>query len=94
MTIEDIGQLVDPKLLIVVAACWALGYVLKQTPRVPNWSVVYLVSVFALSVVYWMFGLTAEATVQGILCGAAAVYGHQLVKQAGNASDGGSKDAL
>ena len=35
-----IWQLIDPKLLIVVAVCWVIGYVLKQTPRVPNWGIV------------------------------------------------------
>lgn len=77
-----IVNLIDPSLLIVVAVCWVLGYVLKQTPNVPNWSIVYIVTAFAIGAVLLLQGLTVQAVLQGILCGAAAVYGHQLVSQA------------
>lgn len=74
-------DLIDAKLLIVVAACWALGYILKQTPRVPDWGIVYIVTAFAVVIVIIMDGPSAESVLQGILCGAVSVYGHQLVKQ-------------
>lgn len=77
-----IWQLIDPKLLIVVAVCWVIGYVLKQTPLVPNWSIVYIVLILAVVLTVWMLGWTSEAVIQGILAGAFAVFGHQVVKQA------------
>lgn len=77
-----IWQLIDPKLLIVVAVCWVIGYVLKQTPWVPNWSIVYIVLILAVVLTVWMLGWTSEAVIQGILAGAFAVFGHQVVKQA------------
>lgn len=77
-----IYQLIDPKLLIVVAACWVFGYVLKQTPRVPNWSIVYMVTAAALGLTVWLIGWGPEAVIQGVLAGAFAVFGHQIVKQA------------
>jgi hypothetical protein len=30
-------HLIDPKLSIVVVACWVLGFILKKTPKVPDW---------------------------------------------------------
>lgn len=77
-----IVNLIDPALLIVVAACWVLGYVIKQTPKVPDWSIVYIVTVFAIVVTLLLQGLTITSVLQGILCGAVAVYSNQLIKQA------------
>ncbi|OMF54668.1 hypothetical protein BK138_16040 [Paenibacillus rhizosphaerae] len=82
-----IWQLIDPKLLIVVAACWIIGFVLKQTPKMPDWSIVYAVVVVAVLLTVWMLGWSAESLIQGILSGAFAVFGHQVVKQAKNGAD-------
>lgn len=86
-----IWQLIDPKLIFVVAACWVIGYVLKQTPLVPNWSIVYIVVIAAVSITVWLLGWNAEAVIQGILAGAFAVFGHQVVKQAQNGADDNAK---
>ena len=77
-----IVNLIDPALIIVVAVCWVLGYILKQTPRVPDWCIVYIVTAIAIVVTLLLQGLTVTSVLQGILCGAVSVYGHQLVKQA------------
>lgn len=74
-------DLIDPKLLIVVACCWVLGFFLKETPRVPNWTIVFIVTAVAVFFTVWMMGVSPESFLQGILCGAFAVYGHQIVKQ-------------
>lgn len=76
-----IFELIDPALLIVVAACWVIGIILKQTPRVPDWTIVYIVTLFAILLAIGLIGLSVETVVQGILCGAVSVYGHQIVKQ-------------
>jgi 4-hydroxybenzoate polyprenyltransferase len=78
---ETLFGLIDPSLFVVVAACWALGVILKQTPRVPDWTIVYIVTVAAVGAVVALQGLTAQTVIQGILCGAFAVYGHQVIKQ-------------
>ncbi|KJD42340.1 phage holin family protein [Paenibacillus terrae] len=74
--------LIDPKLLIVVAVCWVIGYGLKKTPRVPDWSIVYIVTGVAVLLTIWMIGWGPQAIIQGVLAGAFAVYGNQIVKQA------------
>lgn len=85
-----IVNLIDPALIIVVAVCWVLGYIIKQTPRVPDWCIVYIVTAIAIVVTLLLQGLTITSVLQGILCGAVSVYGHQLVKQ-GKEGTGGSK---
>lgn len=82
-----IVNLIDPSLLVVVAVCWVLGFIIKQTPNVPNWSIVYIVSAFAITAVLLLQGITVQAVLQGILCGAVSVYGHQLVTQAKKSGD-------
>lgn len=74
-------NLIDPKLLVVVVACWVLGFVLKKTPRVADWIIVYIVTAFAIVFAILLIGSSPTAVLQGIMCGAFAVYGHQMLKQ-------------
>ncbi|MGN7167969.1 phage holin family protein [Paenibacillus cellulositrophicus] len=76
-----IWQLIDPKLIGVVAACWIVGIMLKRTPVVPDWSIVYIVVIVAVLLSGLSLGWSAESIVQGFLAGAFAVFGHQVVKQ-------------
>ncbi|MFE0619724.1 phage holin family protein [Bacillus altitudinis] len=78
---DIIQGLIDGRLLIVLAACWVIGYVLKQTPKVPDWTIIYIVTAAAIVFVILMLGLSVENVVQGILVGAVAVFGNQLLKQ-------------
>lgn len=78
---DAIFELINPRLFIVVAACWAFGYMLKQTPRIPDWTIVYIVTTAAVLLTIWLLGFGPEAIIQGILAGAFSVYGHQLIKQ-------------
>lgn len=82
-----VANFINPELLIVVAVCWVIGYILKQTPKVPDWTIIYAVTLAAVVVVVLMLGFTAESVLQGVLCGAVAVYGNQLVKQAQKSGD-------
>ena len=73
--------LIDARLLIVVAVCWVIGFVLKKTPKVPDWTIVYVVTAAAVLLACGLLGWSVEVLIQGILAGAFSVYGHQLVKQ-------------
>lgn len=79
---QMIFELIDPALFIVVGACWVIGFVLKQTPAVPDWSIVYIVVVLAVVFTVGTLGWSVEAIIQGILAGAFSVFGHQAIKQA------------
>ena len=72
---------IDTRLLIVVAVCWVIGFVLKKTPKVADWTIVYIVTAAAVVLTVGLIGLSVEAVIQGILAGAFAVYGHQVIKQ-------------
>jgi hypothetical protein len=79
---NTVWSLIDPKLLIVVAVCWVFGIGIKQTPKVPDWSIVYIVTAVAVILTVWMVGWGPQAVIQGVLAGAFAVYGNQIIKQA------------
>ena len=76
-----IFELIDPRLLIVVAACWVVGTILKKTPAIPDWSIVYIVVVLAVILTSGLLGWGVDSLIQGVLAGAFAVFGHQAVKQ-------------
>jgi len=78
---EGLPVWVDSELTGVVLACWCLGFALKRTPFVPDWTIVYAVTALAVVLVGIGEGWSVRSAVRGILCGALAVYGHQLVKQ-------------
>ncbi|MFD3261844.1 phage holin family protein [Paenibacillus lentus] len=76
-----IFELINPALFGVLAGCWVIGFVLKKTPKVPDWSIIYIVTVVAVLLTIWLLGWGPESLIQGILTGAFAVYGNQFVKQ-------------
>lgn len=78
---EIVRGLLDAQLLIVLAVCWVLGFMLKQTPRVPNWSIVYIVSLVAVVFAVLLLGNNPLSYLQGFLCGAVSVYGYEIAKQ-------------
>ncbi|CAM3616000.1 MULTISPECIES: phage holin family protein [Paenibacillus] len=86
-----IAQMIDPRLSLVVVACWVIGYVLKQTPKVPNWSIIYVVIVVSILFTAGLIGWSVENIIQGIIAGAFAVFGHQAVKQTAEAISGKKK---
>ncbi|MFU1797668.1 phage holin family protein [Paenibacillus azoreducens] len=81
MNWDTIYGLIDVRLLVVVALCWVIGYILKSTPKVPDWTIVYAVTVAGVVMTIWTLGFGPESIIQGVLAGAFAVYGNQLVKQ-------------
>ncbi len=89
MTILDY---IRPELLLTVPVLWVLGKILKEASFLRDkWIPLILGGAGILLAVCWVAG-SAEpfsvpglftAVTQGVLCAGAAVYGHQLVKQAG-----------
>ncbi|SDR81010.1 Phage holin family Hol44, holin superfamily V [Paenibacillaceae bacterium GAS479] len=83
-----INALIKPELGGVLAVCWIVGYMLKRTPRVPDWGIVYAVTAVGILMACLLLGLSVESVIQGVLCGAVAVYGYQVVKQTSKAANG------
>ncbi|MGM1049985.1 MAG: hypothetical protein ACQEXX_28175 [Bacillota bacterium] len=63
-------ELTDPRFVIVVAAYWVIGFGLKRTPKILDWSILYIIPVLAVGLTTGLLGWTVEAILQGILAGA------------------------
>ncbi|MEK3792514.1 phage holin family protein [Paenibacillus sp. FSL R7-0204] len=51
-----VSSFITPELMIVVIVCNVIGYILKKTPKVPNWSIVYIVTGFAVALAMVLVG--------------------------------------
>lgn len=75
---------IDPAMLGAVLVLWFIGYGLKQTPKVPNWSILWIIVILGVVAGLAIIGLNPNGLIQGILSAALAVLGHQIVKQTAN----------
>ena len=92
----NVLEYIRPELLLTVPVLWVLGKILKEASFLRDkWIPLVLGGAGILLAVCWIAGETRPFTLtafftavcQGILCAGAAVYGHQLIKQAGKDKD-------
>lgn len=78
----ELEQFIIQEALFIVPVLWILGYMLKKTPKVQDWTIPYILLIVGLALALWTLGFTPAAVAQGFLVTGAAVLGHQLVTQA------------
>jgi len=66
---------------ILVPVLWIIGYALKQTPIIPNWSIIWILLLASIVLATFAYGFSFEAVTNGIIAAGVSVFGHQLVKQ-------------
>lgn len=67
--------------LIVVPVLLVIGQVLKNTPKMPDWLIPYILLVLGIAFTIGIMGINMQAIVQGVLVSGAAVFANQLYKQ-------------
>lgn len=77
----EILEYVIEQALILVPALWIIGTFLKRTPKVPDWTIPWVLLACGIGGAIALLGLTADAVVQGVLVAGVAVLGHQILKQ-------------
>lgn len=87
---EEITNMIQPELLVIIPILYAIGCFLKNRTKVSNRLIPLLVT--AVAILMAIIFTTAKEGIsqrtilngiwQGILCAAAAVYTHQMYKQA------------
>lgn len=80
----DLLQYLNENYLMLVPVLWVLGYALKQTPHIPNWSIIWILSTVSLVIGWFAYGFTYDAFANGIIAAGISVFGHQLYKQTKN----------
>lgn len=76
----DFAVFVTSRMLAVVPALWFAGWLLKQS-KLPNALIPFVLAALGAVAGVLIDGPSANSVVQGILAAAAAVFGHQAVKQ-------------
>lgn len=65
-----------------VIGLYILGFVIKDTPKIPSWLIPYILLVVSGVISPLILGgYNAENIVQAIIAAGLAVYGDQLIKQ-------------
>ena len=81
----DFLTYIAENVLYLIPALIFIGWCIKQIPKVPNWTIPFVLIFLGVAAAGFILGWTVDSAVQGVLCAGAAVLGNQAVKQAGNA---------
>lgn len=76
-----IEQYIKPEMLIVIPALLFLGWMMKETPHIPDWLIPYLNTVFGIIAGISITSSVIDGTIQGILVSAMSVLIFNLYKQ-------------
>lgn len=79
---ELLNEYLIEEALIVIPALLILGKIIKETPNVKTWTIPYILLVLGVSITVAMLGFNVDSIIQGVLVSGAAVFGHELYKQA------------
>jgi hypothetical protein len=77
----DILKYINENYVIIVAVLYVLGVLLKNSPKVPDWTIPWILLLVGVGFSVWMGGFSAQVVIQGFLVAGAAVMGNQLFKQ-------------
>ncbi|WP_249314556.1 phage holin family protein [Gehongia tenuis] len=82
----DLMEYLVSQALVLVPALWVIGAMIKRIPRAPHWVIPFVLLVLGIVGAGLILGFSVESVLQGIIAAGVAVFGHQLVKQAAEAS--------
>lgn len=77
----DIMQFLQENFYVVAVALWILGTFMRSTPKVPDWLIPYLLIFVSCVFGVAMYGLCANAFLQGVIAAGVSVLGANLIKQ-------------
>lgn len=79
---EILNEYLIQEALIVIPVLLILGKIIKETPKVKSWTIPYILLILGIAITFALLGFNVDAFIQGVLVSGAAVFGHQLYKQA------------
>lgn len=78
---ENIIKFVPEQLLILVAALYIIGYFLKSTPKIKDWTIPWILLVLSVGFSISIMEVSSTSILQGIICSFGAIATNQFVKQ-------------
>ncbi|RJE84264.1 holin [Paenibacillus sp. 1011MAR3C5] len=79
--INEFIQYVTEEALVLMPVLFIMGLLLKNTPRVPNWTIPWALLAIGMTGGIVIVGSPVQGIIQGVLVTGATVLTHQLVKQ-------------
>lgn len=79
---EFLTEYLIEEALIVIPVLLICGKIIKGTPNVQDWLIPYILLILGVVGTISLIGFNADAILQGVLVSGAAVFGHELFKQA------------
>lgn len=76
-----VKQYIEPEMLIVVPALLFLGWMMKSTPKVPDWLIPYINTVVGIVAGILIIHSVVDGIIQGILVSAMSVLVYNLYRQ-------------
>ena len=78
---HDLREFIEEQMLILVPVLYVFGMLLKNTPRVPDWTIPWALLVVGTALAVLLLEDPLHGVIQGVLVTGATVLAHQLVKQ-------------
>lgn len=72
---------IHESLVVVVPALLIIGYALKQTPKFPDWAIVWVLLVLGMVSGMFTVGLNVNGLANGIIAAGMAIAANQTYKQ-------------
>jgi len=83
----DIIKFITEQALVLIPVLYIIGMLLKNTPKIKDWSIPYILLALGIVGAISLMGVTVQAVIQGILVSGATVLGNQLIKQVTDKSE-------
>ena len=84
---EIIKEYLIDEALVVIPVLLILGKIIKETPKMKDWVIPYVLLVLGIAFSVSLIGFSVDGVIQGILVTGSAVLVHQGYKQAKNKGD-------
>lgn len=84
--LELVKEFVDPKVFFIIPVLWFIGVLLKTTPKVPDWTIVWIVTITGVVLSTIFIGFDVYGFSQGIMTSAVAVLSYDMFNQSKKAA--------
>jgi len=79
--IMDIMSFITEKALILIPVLYIIGMMLKNTSKIQDWSIPWILLIVGIGSSIGLLGFNMESIIQGVLVTGTTVYTNQLFKQ-------------
>lgn len=77
----NVSNYLAQNMLILTSILYILGNFLKQTPRVKDWCIPWILLIISITFAFLLGGFNTNSFIQGIIATGVTVLTNQLVKQ-------------